>query len=43
LRWFSVKELRDLDLLPARIKSRLLRDAPGGWTPEEIYLGGSGD
>ena len=41
LRWVTVDELRQIDLLPAWIKDRLLEDAAGGWTAHEIYLEGS--
>lgn len=40
LRWVSVEELKELDLLPVPLKERLLRDAPGGWAPAEVYLKG---
>ena len=43
LRWVGADELREIDLLPAPIKAGLLQDAPGGWPPSKIYLGGSGD
>jgi 8-oxo-dGTP diphosphatase len=43
LRWVGMDELEELELLPARIKGRLLQDAPGGWAPGETYLGGSSD
>ena len=39
IRWVSVGELRELELLPASIKERLLKDAGGGWTPADVYLG----
>jgi 8-oxo-dGTP diphosphatase len=39
LRWVSVDELREIELLPGSIKERLLRDAGGGWTPVDVYLG----
>lgn len=39
LRWTSVEELREIQLLPASIKERLLRDADSAWTPDETYLG----
>ena len=41
LRWVTVDELRQIELLPAWIKDRLLEDAAGGWTAHEIYLEGS--
>jgi 8-oxo-dGTP diphosphatase len=43
LRWVEVDELREIELLPAWIKARLLLDAADGWTAGGIYLGGSGD
>ena len=43
VRWVSIDELRDIGLLPASVKSRLLEDAGNGWTPDEVYLGSSGD
>jgi 8-oxo-dGTP diphosphatase len=43
LRWVSVDELREIELLPAPIKIRLLEDAAGGWTAGGAYLGESGD
>jgi 8-oxo-dGTP diphosphatase len=43
LRWLGTHELREIDLLPAWIKARLLEDAPGGWAAGEIYLDGAGD
>ncbi len=39
LRWVSVEELQEIELLPASIKERLLRDAGGGWAPERVYVG----
>ena len=39
VRWVSVEELREIELLPASIKERLLRDADGGWAPDRVYLG----
>ena len=39
VRWVSVEELREIELLPASIKERLLRDAGDGWTPDRVYLG----
>ena len=41
VRWVSVDELEGIELLPDSLKRRLLRDA-GGWTPQDVYLGGSG-
>ncbi|MCA1688268.1 MAG: NUDIX domain-containing protein [Actinobacteria bacterium] len=43
LRWVEAGELREIGLLPAPIKARLLEDAAGGWPAGGIYLGGSGD
>ena len=42
VRWVSVDELREIELLPGSVKRRLLQDAGDGWTPEEVYLGGAG-
>jgi 8-oxo-dGTP diphosphatase len=42
VRWVSVDELRGIELLPDSVKDRLLEDAGGGWTPDDVYLGGSG-
>ena len=39
VRWVSVEELREIELLPASIKERLLRDAGDGWTPDRVYVG----
>ena len=39
VRLVSIEELRGIQLLPASIKERLLRDAGSEWTPDEIYLG----
>ena len=39
IRWVSVEELQEIELLPASIKERLLRDAAGEWAPENVYLG----
>ena len=41
VRWVDVEELRDIKLLPATMKERLLRDAAGGWSASEVYLGGT--
>ena len=41
LRWVEVDELREIELLPAWIRDRLLEDAAGGWTAHEIYLEGA--
>jgi 8-oxo-dGTP diphosphatase len=43
LRWVEVGELRELELLPAWIKDRLLEDADDGWPADEIYLAGDRD
>jgi ADP-ribose pyrophosphatase YjhB (NUDIX family) len=43
LRWVGVDELREIELLPAPIKVRLLDDAADGWPAGEVYLGGAGD
>ena len=43
LRWVSVEELRGIQLLPASIKERLLRDADSAWTPDDTYLGNADD
>jgi 8-oxo-dGTP diphosphatase len=43
LRWVRADELREIELLPACIKSRLFEDAAGGWAAGRIYLGGSRD
>jgi ADP-ribose pyrophosphatase YjhB (NUDIX family) len=40
LRWVGAEELRGIDLLPASLKERLLRDAPDGWAANEVYLEG---
>jgi len=40
LRWVGVEKLEEIGLLPAPLKERLLRDAPGGWAPAEVYLKG---
>ena len=39
VRWVSVDELPEIELLPASIKGRLLRDAGDGWNPENVYVG----
>jgi len=39
IRWVSIDELREIELLPASIKERLLQDAPDGWTPDNVYVG----
>src|SRR5918995_2568906 len=33
VRWVSVEEVREIELLPASVKEALSRDAVGGWTP----------
>jgi ADP-ribose pyrophosphatase YjhB (NUDIX family) len=38
LRWVEVDELREIELLPAWIKARLIEDAPDGWSTNEVYL-----
>lgn len=43
VRWVEVGELREIELLPATIKVRLLEDAAEGWPAGGIYLGGTGD
>jgi 8-oxo-dGTP diphosphatase len=43
LRWVETGELREIGLLPAPIKARLLEDAPDGWSERGIYLGERGD
>jgi ADP-ribose pyrophosphatase YjhB (NUDIX family) len=39
VRWVSVEKLREIELLPASIKERLLRDAGDGWAPDKVYVG----
>jgi ADP-ribose pyrophosphatase YjhB (NUDIX family) len=39
VRWVSVEELREIELLPASIKEGLLRDAGDGWAPDRVYVG----
>ncbi|MEJ7816475.1 MAG: NUDIX hydrolase [Rubrobacter sp.] len=39
VRWVSVDELGEIELLPSSIKERLLRDASDGWTPDNVYVG----
>ena len=41
VRWVDVEELRDIKLLPATMKERLLRDAASGWSVSEVYLRGT--
>jgi 8-oxo-dGTP diphosphatase len=44
LRWVGEDELREIELLPASIKARLLEDAAAGWSPSSrTYLGTSRD
>ena len=43
LRWVEVDELREIELLPAPLKVRLLEDAAAGWPAGGVYLGGDGD
>ncbi len=38
VRWVGVEELRGIELLPASMKERLLRDAADGWPAGEVYL-----
>jgi 8-oxo-dGTP diphosphatase len=40
LRWVGAEELRGIGLLPSSLKERLVRDAPGGWAADEVYLEG---
>lgn len=40
IRWVGVEELREIGLLPGSLKERLLNDAPGGWTADDVYLEG---
>jgi 8-oxo-dGTP diphosphatase len=39
VRWVSVEELREIELLPTSIKERLLRDAGDGWATDKVYVG----
>jgi 8-oxo-dGTP diphosphatase len=41
LRWVKTCELREIELLPAWIKARLLDDAADGWPAGEVYLDGN--
>ena len=41
VRWVSIGELREIELLPASIKERLLGD--DGWIPGNVYLGSTDD
>ncbi len=43
LRWTEVSELRDIELLPARIKHRIIEDAGRGWRSGEVYVNGGRD
>lgn len=43
IRWVSFDELQEIELLPASIKERLLRDPPDGWTPDNVYVGSTDD
>jgi 8-oxo-dGTP diphosphatase len=43
LRWVESGELREIELLPASIKARLLDDAADGWPEGSVYLGESRD
>ncbi len=43
LRWVEFDELKELELLPARIKNRILQDSANGWSESEVYLGGDRD
>jgi len=43
VRWVSGDELREIELLPASVKRRLLGDAGDGWTPNRIYLESTDD
>ena len=39
IRWVNINELQEIEFLPVSIKERLLRDAPDGWTPDNVYVG----
>src|SRR5215211_7114447 len=39
IRWVSIDELREIELLPTSIKERLMRDVPDGWIPDNVYVG----
>lgn len=41
IRW--VEDLREIELLPAWIQSRLMLDARNGWPAGEVYLESNGD
>jgi 8-oxo-dGTP diphosphatase len=43
LRWVDQDELREIELLPAHIKARLLEDVAAGWSANSIYIGASDD
>ncbi len=43
VRWVSIDELREIELLPPSVKRRLLDDAGDGWTPNRIYLESTDD
>jgi 8-oxo-dGTP diphosphatase len=43
LRWVGREELRGINLLPRRLRERLVEDAAGCWTPSGVYLGGDRD
>ena len=43
LRWVSLEELRELELLPPWIKDRIVEDAGQGWPGDSTYLGGGRD
>jgi 8-oxo-dGTP diphosphatase len=43
LRWVEADALREIELLPAWIKARLLEEAADRWAARGIYLVGSGD
>jgi 8-oxo-dGTP diphosphatase len=40
LRWVSIEELREIDLLPIPLRNRLLKDAAGRWAAGDVYLEG---
>ncbi len=43
LRWIEVSELRDIELLPAWIKHRIIEDAGRGWRSGKVYVNGGRD
>lgn len=43
LRWVRLEKLGDIELLPAWVRSRLVRDAARGWPGGEVYLESNGD